>query len=162
MDFHELEQAIMEWQRKVSPEYSTYRLTFPRDTPQDQAIHTMWALAGVTMRRNQAFVYETYGTDKGWWQYLSVAPRKYPGVEQLLRSNVKGLNIAEEDIPETEWDDGMELRLTDMYRPLNLGEPRGAVASMLSHFTPLQPGEALLLQWLFIGARPLPKVGLRS
>jgi hypothetical protein len=143
---HELEQAIMEWQRKVSPEYSTYRLTFPRDTPQEQAINTMWSLAGVTMRRNQAFVYETYGTEKGWWQYLSVAPSKYAGVEQLLRSNIKGLHIAQEEITETGWDDGMELSLTDMYRPLNLGEPRGAVASMLSHFTPLQPGEALLLQ----------------
>ncbi len=154
---HDIEHTIMEWQRKVGPEYSTYRLTFPRETPKDAALNLMWALAGVTMRRNQAFVYETYGNSKGWWQYLSVAPSQTASIEQLLRANVKGVFIEPQDLPETEWADGMELALTDMYRPLNLGDPGGAVASILSHFTPLQSDEAVLLQWVFTGAGPLPK-----
>lgn len=160
MDFPiNIEQRVMEWQGKVDPNYVTYRLTYPRDTPQAQAVNVMWSLAGVQMHRNQAFVYETYGNDKGWWQYLSVAPKLAPGVEQQFRTGIPGLHVArcEEDITTTEWDDGMELGLSDMYRPLRLGEPSGAVASMLSHFTPLGPGEALLLQWVFIGARTLPK-----
>jgi hypothetical protein len=154
----DVEHTVMEWQRKVSPDYVTYRLTFPRETVQAQALNLAWALAGVTLRRNQAFVYETYGNDKGWWQYLSVAPKLAPTIEQLFRTNIKGLYIQPEDLPETNWGGGMELALTDMYQPLNLGNPGAAVASMLSHFSPLEPGQALLLQCIFVPARPLPKL----
>jgi hypothetical protein len=153
----DLEQKIMMWQRKVSPQYVTYRLTFPREVPQAQAVNVMWSLAGVMMPRHQAFVYETYGNDKGWWQYLSIAPGQYAGVEQLFRTGIKGLHVTHEGMPDTEWDDGLELSLSDAYRPLHLGDPAGAVASILSHFTPLKQGQAVLLQWVFTAARTLPK-----
>src|SRR5689334_10200553 len=99
MGLHDIERVIMEWQRKVSPAYSTCRLTFPRDTEQAQAVNLIWALAGVQMPRNQAFVLETYGCESGWWQYLSVPPAQAANVQQLLRTNIKGVFIEDaEDI----------------------------------------------------------------
>lgn len=154
----DIEQKVMGWQHKVSPDYVTYRLTYPHDTEQPAAINLMWSLAGVNLPSSQAFVYETYGNDKGWWQYLSTPVGVQAATEQLLRTNIKGLYLSPEGVPATSWDDGLELSISDVYRPLQLGNPAGAVASILSHFTPLQPDEALMLQWVFIGARPLPKL----
>jgi hypothetical protein len=148
------EQAVMDLEHKLTPNYVTYKLTYPKDTPKDQAVNVMWSLAGVGLPRSQGFVYETYGNSKGWWQYLSIPPGL--NTEQLFRTSIRGLHVEREGF-EQEWDDGMEIGLSDVYRPLRLGDPAGAVASMLSHFTPLGDGEALLLQWVFIPARIQPK-----
>jgi hypothetical protein len=145
----------MDLEHKLTPNYVTYKLTGPRDIPQAEALNLMWALAGVRPPRSQGFVYETYGDSKGWRQYLS-CPVGQTGVEQLFRTSITGLNFERDDF-EQDWDDGMELSTSDAYRPLRLGEPRAAVSAMLHHFTPLDEGEALLLQWVFIPARIQPK-----
>jgi hypothetical protein len=138
-----------------------YRLGFPAELTNDQALAFVHAISGtlrplpLRLLGTPNLVVELLATERGLVHRLRVPWPHGEYVLHQLRSAVPGIRITpDEDGKLPEWKQIVELGQTNITRTLRIHKPEPVAGSMLASVQGLRSGEAVLLQWVVSPAIP--------
>lgn len=146
-------------QRQADYMRKTYELIFPPTMNHDQVLAFDRALSGLPMPRFlgpvHAPVLETYGDSDGMRYFLHIPGHVDARVDIWLRDHVPGINlVAVEDDPiaKTRWT-GTQVFLQGRDTQLHIEDVANASVDIRAGFKSLQPGDAVVMQWIVWPAR---------
>lgn len=148
-------------QRRHDHERVTYRLTFPAHLEPEQTQAWLHAISGTLQmgafkfNGSPTLAFETWATDRGFTHRLKVRWQDAPYVIGQLRTKIPGIHYEQEtDLPHYQWTSVTELGESDPARSLRIVSAEDMSSSLLGSMQALEPGEAILYQWVVMPARP--------
>jgi hypothetical protein len=137
-------------------------VTLPRDLPYDAVLNLMRALTGPLRagpHPRPSIALEVYADRRGFSFFINLPDALTRAVESLVLTHLAGaivipISEGNDQLLSTAWDRVIEIGATSSHEPLRLPMPAAAVATLLSAFTSLRPGEVLAQQWVITGTRP--------
>lgn len=148
-------------QRQPDASRHTHLVTFPREVSHKAVLAFVDALSGLEKPKPllplHSVVFETYADSDGFKHLLSVPSHVVASVDGWLRTHIPGSRLtalkANEDFtPGVKWDQVGEYGSTSRSKRLHIALPEGTVATILTSFADLKPGEACLMQWVVASA----------
>lgn len=132
------------WRRSLV----AFRVRLPADVGMDAVARALAVVAGSTRRR--PIVAETVGTARGIGHFLLVGESMAPRVVSILTATVPGVRLDEAEGYLSERRRvrrARELRVARSWRPLAAERATQAAAGVLAALYPLNPDEAVRVQW---------------
>jgi hypothetical protein len=145
------------WRRRLS----AHRVTFPNDTDEDSISAWFASVAAITHRPLWSVLplppvaWEVVATAKGISYYLLTSRQNSDSVLSSLRATIPGTRMIEQpdyfnQRPRVAV--AAEASLTSRARPLALTRRVGSNSSFLASMQPVQPGAAIVMQWIVTSA----------
>lgn len=143
-------------QRQLDHDRRTYLVAFPRELSEEQVLSWLTSIGGtLKMGRGRivatpTIAFEMWATDRGISHRLKVPWQEADYVIGQLRSLVPGISITpEKERPVLSWNQVHELGMSDPARTIaNALKAKDASTSILASIQALEPGEAVMLQWV--------------
>lgn len=142
-------QADLDHNRK------TYVITFPSDVSEQDIIAWLTAISDsldngwkrIGGVRSVAF--ETWATDTGITHRMKVPWQWAADIANQLHGAIPGINIAEDtERPRIKWTRAMQLAMRHPGRTMRIRDHSNLSSSVLRSLGQLEPGEAVLVQWV--------------
>ena len=138
--------------RKYDHMRRTYVAHFPADLPHDAVLNFLRALSGLPTPRLfepvHTVVFEIYADVQGITHLISIPGHVVADVESLFRTHIVGGSLVKAELEMPSWDEVAELKTTSSSIPLRISDPNAVAATILSGFSPLKAGQAVLMQWV--------------
>ncbi|QNA75401.1 type IV secretory system conjugative DNA transfer family protein [Streptomyces sp. So13.3] len=140
----------------------TFVCVFPREVSHEDVLNFLRSVGGLpppqAFRKAQCIIFEMYGDAYGIRHFLSVPDHVATDVVGLMRTHIPGTNIQELDhgsdpLAAVTWDRVAEIGMSSGSTPIRVKSPRGAISTLLTHFSNLSAGHAILLQWVISPAK---------
>jgi hypothetical protein len=152
-------------QRQADATRRTYVATYPRDVAHVGVLNFFRGLSGLPkpslLSPVHAVVFEAYADETGIKHFVSIPGHVVADVEGQLRTHVAGAALtpleAERDpVARTAWTHATEYGTSAAHVPLRIEAPEAIIATILSNFHPLKPGQAVVMQWVVTPTRGTP------
>jgi hypothetical protein len=148
-------------QRARDRDRQTYTLAFPHDLSSEQVLTWIHSISGTLRSGPYRFLgvptlaFELWATDRGIVHRLKVPWTHADYIISQLRSLVPGVRVSPEDeLPRHQWTRVVEVGETNPRRSLRILNGEALSASLLASCQELEPGEAILMQWVVSPAIP--------
>lgn len=139
---------------------TTYAITFPRDIKYENVLELTRGFHGIRkpkfLRPEFLITFDIYRDGHGLKWFLTVPEKAAAELSELIRTHINGthLVIAEDDpVASTAWLAARQLRTGKAYLPFDIDNPAGICAGLLSKFSPVADGQALVMQWSIVPSR---------
>lgn len=148
----ELLRQLQSRVHRADSQRAWFRLRWPREVEPEHALAFLEGLAALSGRGG--FVLEIHSTREHIEHRIAVSSALARAVEAGTHA-IPGLALATLTRQEPRLDRAWSLRLTNRRRPIRTDSPKAANQALLASLSRLQPGEAVVVQWL-LGNRLSP------
>jgi energy-coupling factor transporter ATP-binding protein EcfA2 len=154
-------------QRRLRSRLVAYRLSFPRNLEKEHIARALSGFSGLLLpwwKRwlSAPFVsLETHANVQGIRHYLVVPEDWSPAARNILQASVPAVRFEAVDVPSIDVRTAAEYRLSSHERPLLIDAP-GLSAKLLASLQPLEPKEAIVVQWMVTPHAPVAPVKVNT
>lgn len=141
----------------------TYKIVFPRSVTVEDVEGWLTSVSGAInepwfgLLGTYSMTFEVEATSQGYEHRIMIPWQRADEVVATLRSSMPGIAVSRSRRVTRDWTRSVEIRETDRDHTLAIDDPKRLSNMLLAAMQPLDEGEAMLLQWVFVASAPRSK-----